>query len=105
MNERIKKIKSYLVENEYDLFLNHALALEYLKINELNLAYSCFLKNLENDPNYVATYYHLGKLQEKLGAVNDALHTYEQGMKVARANKDQHAYSELQGALEDLADL
>ncbi|MCC6185961.1 MAG: hypothetical protein IT256_02295 [Chitinophagaceae bacterium] len=105
MNDRIEKIKNYLKENEHDLFLNHALALEYVKINELELALTYFLKNRSYDPNYVGTYYHLGKLQEKLEAMEDAIVTYEQGMKTAKAQADQHAYNELQNALEDLTDL
>jgi tetratricopeptide (TPR) repeat protein len=105
MNERIQKIIAFLNQNPNDLFLNHALALEYIKIGEENKALDCFEKNLTTDPNYVATYYHLGKLQERLLEPDAALKTYENGMQVAKTAKDQHSYNELQSAYEDLADL
>ncbi len=104
MNERIEKINKFLKTNPNDLFLNHALALEYIKIGEEISAYKCFEKNQNTDANYVATYYHLGKLQERLGQADAAIKTYEIGMQIAKAQKDQHSYNELQAAYEDLAD-
>lgn len=105
MNERIHKIQDFLTKNPLDLFLNHALALEFIKIGEEENALSCFEKNLNTDPDYVATYYHLGKLFERMAMPEKAIAIYEQGMKTAKAQKDQHSYNELQGAYEDLADL
>lgn len=105
MNERIEKIKTFLQSSPNDLFLNHALALEYIKIGEDKLAQDCFEKNKQHDPKYVATYYHLGKLLERLQLVNEAIDTYQQGMDIAKEIKDQHSYNELQGAYEDLADI
>jgi tetratricopeptide (TPR) repeat protein len=46
----------------------------------------------------VGTYYHLGKLYERLGRTDDAIDTYEQGIEVARAQKAQKDLSELQDA-------
>jgi len=105
MNERIQKIKNFLLQSPKDLFLNHALALEYIKIGDETLAQECFENNLKTDPSYVATYYHLGKLQERIGKTEDAINTFEEGMRIAKTQKDQHSYSELKGAYEDLADL
>lgn len=105
MNERIEKIKTFLQSSPDDLFLNHALALEYIKIGEDDLAQNCFEKNRLNDPKYVATYYHLGKLQERLKRNTEALETYQQGMIIAKELKDQHSYNELFGAFEDLEDM
>lgn len=105
MNERIQKIQDFLKQNPNDLFLNHALALEFIKIGEEQKAKDCFEQNLNTDPNYVATYYHLGKLLERLSKTEDAVSIYEQGMSMAKSQKDQHSYNELQGAYEDLVDL
>lgn len=105
MNERIQKIQDFLQQNPNDLFLNHALALEYIKIGEEQNAQKCFEHNLKTDPNYVATYYHLGKLLERLSKSEEAILIYEQGMSIAKSQKDQHSYNELQGAYEDLVDL
>jgi tetratricopeptide (TPR) repeat protein len=104
MTERIEKIQSMLLQQPNDLFLNHALALEWIKLGNLENALIAFEKNRNQDANYVATYYHLGKLYESLGSNDKAIETYEQGMKIARLVSDQHAYSELQGAYENLSD-
>ena len=60
--------------------------------------------NLNNDPGYVATYYHLGKLFERVGERAGAIAIYEKGMVQAKAVKDMHSYSELQNAYEELVD-
>jgi tetratricopeptide (TPR) repeat protein len=102
MNERIEKLKEFLKASPADCFLNHALALEYVKLGQDEDARKLFETNVQNDASYVATYYHLGKLLERLGAQQEAIATYENGMKVAKEAKDMHTYNELQGAYEDL---
>lgn len=104
MSDRIEKIKSMLQVQPLDLFLNHALALEYIKAGNDAAAKECFELNLKTDPNYVGTYYHLGKLLERLNEKDAALALYESGMNIAGALGDQHARSELRGAYEELAD-
>lgn len=102
MSDRIEKIKVFLKDSPKDCFLNHALALEYVKIGNEDAAREYFTANLANDPSYVATYYHLGKLFERIGDQKQAIDTYEEGMKRAKAANDMHSYSELQAAYEDL---
>ena len=67
MSERITKLKIFLQQSPDDCFLNHALALEYVKIGDEHQARTLFEKNLQHDPSYIATYYHLGKLLERVG--------------------------------------
>ena len=76
--------------------------MEYVKAGDEQTARKYFEINLTNDPAYVATYYHLGKLLERVGDKENATRIYEQGMEQAKAAKDMHSYSELQGAYEDL---
>lgn len=95
-------MKAFLAQSPNDCFLNHALALEYVKAGEETEAKAAFEKNLANDPAYVATYYHLGKLLERTGQNEEAIKIYEQGMAAAKAANDGHSYNELQGAYEDL---
>lgn len=102
MSERIEKLKAFLKGSPKDCFLNHAMALEYVKAGDEENARKYFEINLENDAAYVATYYHLGKLLERTGQTELAISTYEKGMAQAKAAKDMHAYSELQAAHEDL---
>jgi lipopolysaccharide biosynthesis regulator YciM len=50
----------------------------------------------------VGSYYHLGKLLERVGDFDKAIRIYRRGMEEAKRSGDHHSYSELQGALEDI---
>ncbi len=102
MTDRIEKLKHFLAATPNDCFLNHALALEYVKQGDEASARLHFELNHTNDPAYVATYYHLGKLLERVQDTERATAIYEQGMAQAKAAKDMHSYNELQAAYEDL---
>ena len=100
--ERIEKLKEFLKSTPQDSFLKHALALEYIKLEDDEHAKVLFNEVLQKDPAYVGSYYHLGKLLERNGQQEDAIQTYEKGMEQAKMAGDQHSYNELQGAYEDL---
>ena len=102
MNERIEKLKDFLAKSPDDCFLNHALALEYIKLGSDADARVLFERNLAKDPGYIATYYHLGKLLERSGSQEDAIGIYEKGMQASKTAGDMHTYNEIQGAYEDL---
>jgi len=102
--ERLEKLKAFLKESPTDSFLNHALALEYLKLNNQAAAEKVFEALLERDPDYVGSYYHLGKLLEAKGEINKAIGWIEKGMASARKAGDRHALIELQAAYDDLVD-
>jgi tetratricopeptide (TPR) repeat protein len=61
-----------------------------------------FEQLLERNPDYVGSYYHLGKLHERLGDESKAIAVYEKGMEVAKKLSDNHALSELRGAYDNL---
>ncbi len=103
MSDRIARLKEFLKDSPNDSFLNHALALEYVKIEDDRAAKDVFEQNLAKHPDYVATYYHLAKLLDRLNETKQALEIYERGMAIAKAANDMHSYSELQSAYEDLA--
>lgn len=100
--DKIVQIKSFLESSPGDSFLRHALALEYVKRNEDAPARETFEQLLADDPNYVGSYFHLGKVLERLGERDAAAAAYEKGMEIARQLRDMHAYNELQAAHEDL---
>jgi Tfp pilus assembly protein PilF len=100
--ERIDKLKEFLAANPEDSFLNHALALEHLKMNDSAGARTIFEDLLARDPGYVGSYYQLGKILESSGETNAAISWYQKGMEAARKAADQHALNELQAAYEDL---
>lgn len=99
--ERIEKIKELLSQQPGDSFLRHALALEYIKIDDQLRARQVFEELLTQDPEYVGSYYHLAKLLEQLGEREQAIRWYEKGLEQSKG-KDQHAYNELLAAYEDL---
>ena len=102
--ERIDKLKEFLAASPEDSFLQHALALEYVKIDNDTEAKKLFTAILEREPGYVGSYYHLGKLLERTNEISLAITTYETGMAAAKKAGDNHSYNELQGAYEDITD-
>ena len=100
--DRINKLQEFLKTSPNDSFLQHALALEYIKIGEDNEARKLFEEILTRDAAYVGSYYHLAKLLERIGNSDEAIQWYEKGMAAAKQAGDQHSYNELQAAYEDL---
>ena len=101
-NSRIEQIKTFLNDSPNDAFLNYALAIEYLGLNETKKAKEIFEKLVINHPNYSATYYHYGKLIQSEGDADAAKAIYEMGIKIALENKETHAAAELRTALNEL---
>jgi Tfp pilus assembly protein PilF len=104
MEERIEKLKSFLQSNPADSFVQHALALEYIKTGKNNEARALFENILNREPGYIGSYYHLAKLLENTGETGLAIQWYEKGMKAAKDAKDNHAYNELQAAYEEVSE-
>lgn len=100
--DRIEKLKQFLDKSPADSFLQHALALEYIKIGEDEAARLLFMEILEREPSYTGSYYHLGKLLERIGRPEDAMHWYRKGMDESKRAGEHHAFGELRGALEEL---
>jgi len=102
--DRIEKLKEFLLADPHDAFVKHALALEYTKLGELDVARRLWEEVLERDPAYVGSYYHLGKLLEQMGERDAAIRWYQRGMEEARRAGEIRSYNELQAAYEDLED-
>jgi Tfp pilus assembly protein PilF len=98
---RIDKLKEFLQATPNDS-LQHALALEYIKEGNDIEAKFLFETILDREPNYVGSYYHLGKLLERNNLITEAIGIYTIGMEYAKAARDNHSYNELQAAFEDL---
>ena len=101
---RIEKIIEFLNQQPKDNFLRHALALEYIKIGAEQKAQDLFINLLTESPDYVGSYYHLAKCLERRNDKEAAIIWYEKGMAAAKAAKDNHAFSELQAAYDELMD-
>jgi tetratricopeptide (TPR) repeat protein len=100
--DRIEKLKEFLQVNPADSFVQHALALEYIKLGDDGQARELFEQILLRDPAYVGSYYHLAKLLERTGQVDAAIKVYEKGMEEAKKAGENHALGELRGAYEEL---
>ncbi|MFM7217816.1 MAG: tetratricopeptide repeat protein [Bacteroidota bacterium] len=99
---RIDQLKEFLKEDPEDPFLHFALALELLKMNQLEEARD-LLELLKNrKPDYLPTYYRLGKTYEELKRTTAALATYQEGIQLAKTKGEQHTLSELQSAHQNL---
>lgn len=85
-----------------DSFLQHALALEYIKLGDDEQARGLFEDLLNREPDYVGSYYHLAKLLERNDQTEAAIQVYEKGMEEAKKAGDNHALGELRGAWEEL---
>jgi Tfp pilus assembly protein PilF len=102
MSDRIEKIKEFLLENPSDNFLQHALALEYIKTGDDAEARRLFEEILTRDPGYVGSYYQLAQLLQRTGEKDLAVQWYERGMVAAKKAGDNRAYGELKSAYEEL---
>ncbi|SFF11637.1 Tetratricopeptide repeat-containing protein [Chitinophaga sp. CF118] len=100
--DRIARIKEILKDSPDDSFLKHALALEYIKLNNDTDARQLFEELLSHEPGYVGSYYHLGKLLERVGETEQAISVYQKGIEMAKTAKEKHAMNELLAALDDL---
>jgi tetratricopeptide (TPR) repeat protein len=99
---RLEKLLEFIKAEPNDPFLKYALATEYLRMNETDKALYYYEDLVTNHVNYTGTYYHLGKLYEALGRKDEAINTYETGMKVTKEQRDNHAFSELQAVYREL---
>ncbi|TDE03269.1 tetratricopeptide repeat protein [Flavobacterium sandaracinum] len=96
MNNRIEQLQEFLKEDSNDSFLKYALALEYVLVKEKDTAVNYFLKLLNDDENYVASYYQLGKLYESLNEVDKAAEIYKRGIEIAKKMGNKKTLLELQ---------
>ena len=100
--DRIEKLQQFLSNNPADSFLQHALALEYVKLGNDAEARRLFEEILNRESGYIGSYYHLGKLLERNNEIDTAIKWYEKGMEESKKAGENHAYGELRGAYEEL---
>lgn len=99
-NERLEKLSQFLNDNPKDSFVRFAMALEYIKLQDDATALTYFNLIMTDEPSYVGLYYHFGKLLERQEKYFEARDMYNAGQKVCEQANDQHALSELKGALD-----
>ena len=100
--DRIAKLIELIGSNPDDSFLQHALALELIKMGDELPARQLFETILQREPGYIGSYYHLAKLLERINETDEAVIWYEKGMEEAKKAGDMHSLSELKSAYEEL---
>jgi Tfp pilus assembly protein PilF len=100
--DRISKLNEFLKVNPKDSFVQHALALEYIKLGNDEQAKDLFEEILNREPGYIGSYYHLAKLLERNDKAEEAVKVYEKGMEESKKAGDNHSFGELRGAWEEL---
>ncbi len=101
-NNRVAQLQVYLQDTPNDAFLNYALAIEYVGMERDGDAQPIFERLMTEQPEYTATYYHLGALYERKDRKDDAETVYRKGIAITMKNREQHAMAELQNALANL---
>lgn len=101
---RLEILLTSLIPGKPDTFILYALALEYRSMNRSDLALEYFKKVLEADQNYLAVYYQLGALYQRIGEKNLAEETYLKGISLAASLGKDHTLSELKQAYRQFSD-
>jgi tetratricopeptide (TPR) repeat protein len=96
---RLDMLKGLVAQNPNDAFMRYGLAMEYRNSGDLEGALREFRTLMEATPDYAATYFHAGQTLERLGRLEEAGDVYRKGIEVTTRTGDQHARSELEGAL------
>ncbi len=91
-----------LISDPDNTFARYGLAMELVKLGDLEAAISEFRTLRERNPDYAAAYYHGGKALESLGRLDEARALMEEGIAVTTRTGDSHTRSELQAALDML---
>lgn len=100
--KKIQKLARNLKNNPGDSFSKFALALELLKVDQVSKAKVLFESILEQDPDYLGVYYHLGKLYQQIESYDRAENLFRTGIELAGRQNDKRTESELTEALETL---
>src|ERR1035438_721807 len=97
---RLEILKSMVEQNPTDSFARYGLAMEYRNTGDGEAAVAEFRTLMAANPDYAPAYFHGGQTLERLGRIAEARQVYLQGIAVTTRAGDQHARSEMQGALD-----
>ncbi len=100
-SQRLAQLFNFLKEDPDDPFNLYAIALEYLT-QQPREALVYFEKLLQAHENYLATYYHAGKLYADLNEKEKAEKTFLKGINLARKQNNALSLRELQNAYNEM---
>lgn len=96
--KRLQQLQRFLEQSPKDPFLLFALAIEYVGLNQDGAAETLFRKLLTENPEYLASYYHYGKLLERQERTEEALAIFVAGVELAQRQGDVKTMRELRDA-------
>src|ERR1035437_3626406 len=99
---RLDTLKLMVEQKPADSFARYGLAMEYRNSGDVEAAMGEFRALMAANPNYSPAYFHGGQTLERMGRLEEAREVYRQGIEVTTRSGDQHARSEMQGALDML---
>ena len=91
--------------NPYVLFCNDTAVIDSVKLDKNNRFLIKFdsletgLYTFKNDPEYLASYYQLGKMLEEKNKASEAIDVYKAGKSVAKKQNDMKTLGEIAEAL------
>jgi predicted Zn-dependent protease len=96
---KISQLHEFLNESPNDSFLLYALALEYIKGNEVEKAINIFEQLVKSDEQYLATYLQYGNLLGQLGNLKMAEEILNKGVEIANQQNNIKTRQELEQAI------
>ncbi len=100
-----KDMLLHMLEQEpNDVFLNYALSQELMGVADYTNANLQLQKTLQLDENYLACYYQLGQVNEKLNNIPQAIEFYKKGITIATQQNNKKTLAELSDALWQISD-
>lgn len=96
---RMQQLRRMLERTPDDPFLLYGIALEYKKTNDFDNAIEYLDRALRADAGYCYAYFQKGQVLESRGDLEAARRIYREGIEAATRKGDEHARSEIEGAL------
>jgi predicted Zn-dependent protease len=100
--QRLEALEAMLAQDPANSFVRYGLAQTLIGMGRLTDAMAQYRALLEQDPLYVAAYFHGGQTLEKLGDEDGARAMYVAGLDACTQKGDSHTRSEIQAALDIL---
>jgi len=97
-------IEKLLLETPNDEFLNYALALEFEKDGETEIAIEMLVRLNKNNPDYLACYLKLAQLYADENRIENAIEVLKNGIIISQEQKNRKTEGELNQLLMALED-
>ena len=98
----LENLEAMLARGQDSALLRFGLGGEYLKLRQYDRAIEHLRRALEFDPGYSAAWRQLGRAYTESGAQEEAIATYEEGIRRAEAKGDLQAVKEMRVFLKRL---